>query len=891
MAQIPDPGAPQSVLPDRIADTPQSVSTSPQAFGGGLAQGLDQVAQGADQASSNFASTAMSEAQLANQTAINAKFSQLNQKANTLAFGDPTTGAKGFYATRGQDTLTAYPDVVNQLNKARDDLATGLSPMAAQQFEEESRRLVSQNLQGFGQHQQEQAHVYAQSTADATVEADRQSAILYRDDPVRFNQSLTDARNTITSYSATNGDAPVVTQGKLDDFTSKSYAGAALADATTDPVKAWNFYQNHQNVILGADQVQVERTLKPELYTWSSRTDADNIMSGATGSVAQGVAAEAQKQGVDPVLALTTAKIESGMGSRLQAPGSSAFGVFQLMPSTWAANGGTATNRGDTGTQISLGVKNLASSAAIANEALGGNAAPADVYLVHQQGAGGGAALLKADPSMSAVAALAPAYGGNVQLATKAITGNGGSATMTVGQFRSMWSDHFQQVASTVSVPAPGTAPGTPTSTDPRDHVQDWLSQAAGITSPLGTPDPVYADLVQSRIRAKAGEIDYGQAQTDRANQNTLLSAALGLTAATPSAPPPSPPTVGAPANSAVNAPPPNTPSPPPSVAPGLDAVAAKATGAPLTARPTSIDQLLAISPAVRQAWAGASPEAQRGILGMIERNATEGPPTTPAAQARYYSLLSESTNDPTSFLKENLADPNLLATLPRGMVSQLMNRQVSIDGKQAEQQDRVATMTHARAVVMPDLIAAGINPRAASAPNATQPQRQAYADFDGRLDEALQSFQQSNNRRPNDAEIKTIGQTLLTPGFQSGTGHLWGVIGPTQERLYQAQTGGTTGSFMPQVPPADRTQIVSAYAALHGGAKPTDGEISTYYMAGRSRMPAPLPGRPRMPSAPQPGARMPLPVPVQTASTAPGSVANPYVQADTDSDDGAFGQ
>ncbi len=891
MAQIPDPGAPQTVLPDRIADTPQSVSTSPEAFGGGLAQGLDQVAQGTEQASSNLSNMTMSAAQLANTTAVNTRYTQLQKAANTLSFGDPTSNTPGFFSKRGQDALTAYPGVVAQLQATRDSLATGLSPDAAAQFEDASRRLVSQQLEDYGRHNIQQEQVYAQDTANSTVEADRQSAIAYRDDPARFNASVTDARNTIQGYSQTLGDPPATTNQKLSDWTSTTYAGVVAAKAETDPLGAYQYYTQHKDLIGGLDQVAVERELKPSLYQWASRAQADSYMSGASGQVAQGVAAEAQKQGVDPVLALTTARIESGLGSRLQSPTSAASGVFGMMPGTFAANAGPNANPNDIPTQIGAGVRNLASSTAIANAAVGGNAAPWQVYLTHQQGNAGGPALLKADPGMSAVAALAPAYGGNVQLATKAITGNGGTADMTVGAFRDLWQSNFQHVASTVTIPPPGTAPGTPTSTNPRDHVQGWLAQAQGVLSPFGTPDPVYQEMVQSRIRANVADLEYGQQQTDRANQNTLLSAALGLTAATPSAPTPAPPVPGAPINSAVNAPPPAQPAPPASAVPGIPAAVASASGAAPSARPTSIDQLLAISPAVKAAWAGASPEAQRGILGMIERNATEGPPVTPQAQTRYYGLLSESTNDPTSFLKENLADPDLLATLPRGMVSQLMNRQVSIDGKQAEQQDRVATMTHARAVVMPDLIAAGINPRAASAPNATQPQRQAYADFDGRLDEALQSFQQSNNRRPNDAEIKTIGQTLLTPGFQSGTGHLWGVIGPTQERLYQAQTGGTTGSFMPQVPPADRTQIVSAYAALHGGAKPTDGEISTYYMAGRSRMPAPLPGRPRMPGAPQPGARMPLPVPVQTASTAPGSVANPYVQADSDSDDGAFGQ
>jgi len=83
--------------------------------------------------------------------------------------------------------------------------------------------------------------------------------------------------------------------------------------------------------------------------------------------------------------------------------------------------------------------------------ALGVDATPANLYIAHQQGAGGGPAILQAareNPDMSAVDALLPAYHGNRRLALSAIVGNVGrgvanAASMTAGEFVRYWQNRF----------------------------------------------------------------------------------------------------------------------------------------------------------------------------------------------------------------------------------------------------------------------------------------------------------------------------------------------------------------------------------------------------------------------------------------------------------------
>jgi hypothetical protein len=66
---------------------------------------------------------------------------------------------------------------------------------------------------------------------------------------------------------------------------------------------------------------------------------------------------------------------------------------------------------------------------------------PAELYLAHQQGASGAAALLS-NADQPAIVALTAVYG-NVNDARRAILQNGGTENMTAGQFTSLWTNKF----------------------------------------------------------------------------------------------------------------------------------------------------------------------------------------------------------------------------------------------------------------------------------------------------------------------------------------------------------------------------------------------------------------------------------------------------------------
>jgi len=534
MADVRVPGTNETATasPAGVPNDYMHVDVSPLAFGAGIGAAMQGLGQSVQRAGDTASDIALRQAQVENETAINAGYSYAQTGIQRLSFGDPNDPtSRGYFAMKGRDALDAYPGVVDQLNKVQND-ALGMvkAPLARLQLQEQMRRLMNYTLADFGRHRAQQQDAYADQTSESLIAGDHQQAIGFYNDPQKFLGALADSQNTIVQMGQRNGWAPEVIQQRLDDNKSKLFTGVTLRLANENPMRAWNFYLAHQGSITGLDQASLERQLKPQIYGQQSRLDADRIMGGGLGQVAGMVSDEAQRQGVDPGLALTAAKIESGMGSRMQNPNSSAFGVLGLTAGTWAAQGGTATDRGDIGRQVQLGVKNLADSQGIANSALRRPAEPWEAYLVHQQGAAGGPALLTADPGANAVDVLAPAYKGNRAAAQAAIVANGGTPTMSAGQFLDLWRQRYAAAAQGVAAPVSAGA-GVPVSTDPRDHAEEWMRQAGNVTNFQGEADPVYQDMVQSRIRARIGEIEYGQAQADRANRQMLLSAAMGVPA------------------------------------------------------------------------------------------------------------------------------------------------------------------------------------------------------------------------------------------------------------------------------------------------------------------------------------------------------------------------
>lgn len=211
------------------------------------------------------------------------------------------------------------------------------------------------------------------------------------------------------------------------------------------------------------------------------------------------ITAAALRHGLDPNFLTTEAQIESGMNPSARNP-SGASGLFQFIPSTAARYG---VNPQDPASSAE-GAARLASdnSAALAQQ-LGRQPTSGELYLAHQQGAGGAAGLLS-NPSAPAASIVG----------TKAVIQNGGTQGMSAADFAGMWLRKYdkasgQQVQNVpvASIPS-GTAipnagpvalPDAPVAVDP--------SPAMAAAAPVQTVDPAREALRRRALFTGQGGI------------------------------------------------------------------------------------------------------------------------------------------------------------------------------------------------------------------------------------------------------------------------------------------------------------------------------------------------------------------------------------------------
>ncbi|NUR12358.1 MAG: transglycosylase SLT domain-containing protein [Bradyrhizobium sp.] len=168
--------------------------------------------------------------------------------------------------------------------------------------------------------------------------------------------------------------------------------------------------------------------------------DADSIVTQA-----------AARHGVSAAYLKRVAMIESSGNASAVSP-TGAKGPFQFVSGTARRYG--LANPFDWGQSADAAARLTADNAAYLRKVLGRDPTAGELYLAHQQGAGGAAKLL-ADPKQLASTAVG----------ARAVAVNGGKAGMQAGEFAGLWTRKFADIDGQPAggaAPAPGPAPAEP---------------------------------------------------------------------------------------------------------------------------------------------------------------------------------------------------------------------------------------------------------------------------------------------------------------------------------------------------------------------------------------------------------------------------------------------
>lgn len=184
-----------------------------------------------------------------------------------------------------------------------------------------------------------------------------------------------------------------------------------------------------------------------------------------------------------------------------------ATGLFQFTKGTAADYG--LVDRNDPVQSTAAAVRLAVANQQTLRNNLGREPTGAELYLAHQQGAGGASALL-ANPNANVVDALLSVYRGNRAKAEQAVEVNGGNVNMTAGEFANIWISKYNGARGPISA---SQATGRPTPVDPSNAIAVAREEQA-LTLP--SPAPTEAAPAAAPTEAATAELptDFSNATT-----------------------------------------------------------------------------------------------------------------------------------------------------------------------------------------------------------------------------------------------------------------------------------------------------------------------------------------------------------------------------------------
>lgn len=444
-------GIPYNPFPEtRSAAVPatpyQRINATPDQFGGSIARGLESVGQGAEKAGHDIFDAAMAKQMLTNEVSAAETDTWLSKQIT-----DKWNDYGRLQGKAAQDALPQFKSDVEDLYKQ----AVGNAPsddMKAR-VAKSGRFLTNSYYRYATNHADSQWRSWADKTASNRADELGNQAVLARDYPEERNTFLAGSDDEVRKRLEMQGwDKETI------DVETKKNRGANVARLVRekanqgDGTGALDLFKEYTDQIDGRSRVDIGNFLRPYLQRRNGQQIGDTALGRTQdGSLPQGMGARADlaadRAGIDATVLRRIVKIESG--GNPNATRGSYKGLGQLSDEEFQKHGGGDIYNADHNLRATA--NKIAAESARFEQQYGRPASATDIYMVHQQGAGGYAAHL-ANPDAPAWQNMASTLEGRRKgdgWARAAIWGNipdqdkanfpGGVDSVTSAQFVSLW--------------------------------------------------------------------------------------------------------------------------------------------------------------------------------------------------------------------------------------------------------------------------------------------------------------------------------------------------------------------------------------------------------------------------------------------------------------------
>lgn len=456
-------GSVPTVSPEGGGARPLDIRATPDDFGAQVGAANEKSGARTEQFGRNVTELATHFAQEATEAKVNDDY------ANKYAPAAANLRAQ-YDSLRGQDKIHGYDGYISSLQDLnRQFTGSQPSPYGKQIMSSLLDRHISGEIDGAKRELVESQKQFGDQAGVDMIQTQVDEAKANYNNPAKVAQnaatidSLVALQHINKGLDPNNPDHQEAISAAQKTAQGQMAVGMIQSAVSRGDVTAANQIRtNYSDVIPGYQAMAVDKTLHVENMRQAGVNGVNALVNGQplpptpgapAAHVQASVANAAHSAGIDPNFALTALRIESTDGQNLGKIGN----IGQIK--------GENPND-DLDTQAARLSTSLKHSTELASNTLGRPAAPWEGYLVHQQGDGGGPALLKAatdDPTAKAVDVLTPLYGGNVKLAKSAIVGNGGNETMTAGDYLNYWHKRYQaneqRASGDFSTPQDGNRP------------------------------------------------------------------------------------------------------------------------------------------------------------------------------------------------------------------------------------------------------------------------------------------------------------------------------------------------------------------------------------------------------------------------------------------------